>query len=92
MTIIGGLDYVMVTINSSVNFVIYYILGESFRKEVKKITEEMREQFQKWLFIFFYNKDWAVKKVTIPNSTFLMMKSSEIILFFYQHFTLLCVS
>jgi len=53
MTIIGGLDYVMVTMNSSVNFIIYYILGESFTKEVKKITEEIREQFQKWLFIFF---------------------------------------
>ena len=57
MTIIGGLDYVMVKMNSSVNFVIYYILGESFRKEVKKITEETREQFQKGLLIFFRNKD-----------------------------------
>ena len=32
-------------------------------------------------------KDWAVKKVTIPNSTFLMVKSWEIILSFYLHFT-----
>jgi hypothetical protein len=32
MTIIEALSYIMVTINSSVNFVIYYFLGESFRK------------------------------------------------------------
>ena len=36
-------------------------------------------------------KDWAVKKVTIPNSTSLMVKSSEIILFFYLHFTWLYI-
>ena len=28
------------------------------------------------------HKDWAVKKVTIPNSTFLIVKSSEMIVFF----------
>ena len=31
-----------------INFIIYYFLGESFRKELKKIAEESREQFQKW--------------------------------------------
>ena len=53
MTIIGGLDYVMVTINSSVNFIIYYTLGESFRKEVKKFTEETREAIPKMVVDLF---------------------------------------
>ena len=35
-------------------------------------------------------KDWEGKKVTIPNSTFLIVKSSDMILFFYLHFTWLC--
>ena len=43
-----------------------------------------------WLGLLDGPKDWAVKKVTIPNSTSLMVKSSEIILFFYLHFTWLC--
>ena len=53
MTIITLIALVMVTINSSVNFIIYYFLGESFRKESKKMAEESREQFQKWLVKFF---------------------------------------
>ena len=40
MTIIDGLSFIMVTINSSVNFIIYYFLGESFRKELKKMAKE----------------------------------------------------
>ena len=55
MTIITLIALVMVTINSSVNFIIYYFLGESFRKESKKMAEESREQFQKWLVKFFWN-------------------------------------
>ena len=54
MSIIAGLDYIMVTINSSVNFIIYYLIGGLFRKEVKKIAEELRQQFQKLFLIFFW--------------------------------------
>ena len=38
---------------------------------------------------WFYpdSKDWPGKKVTILLSRFLMVKSSEMILFFYLHFT-----
>ena len=39
--------------NSSINFVIYCFLGESFRKEMKKMAEESREQCQKWLLKVF---------------------------------------
>ena len=49
MTVINDLSYIMVTINCSVNFIIYCFLGESFRKEMKKMAEESREQFKKWL-------------------------------------------
>ena len=52
MTIIEALSYIMVTINSSVNFVIYYFLGESFQKELKKMAKESKEQFQKWCSTF----------------------------------------
>ena len=52
MTIIEALSYIMVTINSSVNFVIYYFLGESFRKELKKMAKESKEQFKKWCSTF----------------------------------------
>ena len=52
MTIIEALSYIMVTINSSVNFVIYYFLGESFRKELKKMAKESKEKFQKWCSTF----------------------------------------
>ena len=53
MTIINDLSYIMVTINCSVNFIIYCFLGESFRKEMKKMVEESREQCQKWLLKVF---------------------------------------
>ena len=53
ITIINDLSYIMVTINSSVNFIIYCFLGESFRKEMKKMAKESREQFQKWLLKVF---------------------------------------
>ena len=49
MTVINDLSYIMVTINCSVNFIIYCFLGESFRKEMKKMAEESREKFKKWL-------------------------------------------
>ena len=48
MTIIDGLSFIMVTINSSVNVIIYYFLGASFRKQLKEMAKESTEQLQKW--------------------------------------------
>ena len=53
MTIINDLSYIMITINCSVNFIIYCFLGESFRKEMKKMAEESKAECKKWLLKVF---------------------------------------
>ena len=70
MTIINDLSYIMVTINCSVNFIIYCFLGESFRKEMKKMAEESREQFQKWLLKVFW-------KMRNENLSFTVLVQSD---------------
>ena len=42
-----SLDDVLVTINSSINFIIYYVLGKSFRDESIKMVKELKEKIQK---------------------------------------------
>ena len=47
---------------------------------------KIRRKLNYFYVVVSGSKDWAGKKVTIPNSTFLIVKSSEMILFFYMHF------
>ena len=36
-------ESIMITINSSINFIIYYVLGESFRNEARRMAREFGE-------------------------------------------------
>ena len=62
--VVSSLRYVesiMITINSSINFIIYYVLGESFRNETRKMLSNYFRMTFQICFLIFHFSNYVVR-------------------------------